>query len=241
MGFLGAVGSVAGSIIGSRSQANANQVNQQMSQEQMKFQKYMSDTSVQRRVEDMKKAGINPLLSVSGASAGASTPQGASATAQSTFDPSVMANLLTSVANASVAKAQKEKLESETVSQESNQRKVDIENLKNQLSTQVMTNQDRRALEAHIKLLEKADAEIGSINANTSFVASKNRAFNTDYANTPEGQKQSHYSNVYGGAWKTYGQVQKSYEENTKKLKDEGEKIVNQVQNFFKGRSNARR
>lgn len=62
-------------------------------QKQMDFQKEMSGSSYQRAVEDMKKAGINPMLAVS--NGGASSPSGAMGS-YSTPDvkpiPSVVAN-----------------------------------------------------------------------------------------------------------------------------------------------------
>lgn len=241
MGLLGAVGGVVGSLIGAGSQAHANAQNVGLAKDQMAWQEKMSNTAVQRRVEDMRKAGINPLLSVSGASAGASTPQGSTAQVEKTFDPSVMASLLTAVSNAQVASAEKKKLESETISQESNQRKQDISNLKMEIEMGNLKGQELRNAQMHLKNLQKQDAEIGSINSNTSFNESKHRAFNTDIANTKDGQKQAHYSNIYGGAWKTIGQVQKVGEETTDRFKGEVRDIVNQVQEWYKGRSNARR
>ena len=45
--------------------------------DQMNFQREMSNTSYQRAMEDMRKAGLNPILA--GKLGGASTPSGAMA------------------------------------------------------------------------------------------------------------------------------------------------------------------
>lgn len=62
-------------------QNNANQFNAEQAQIQRDFEKQMSDTAYQRAVEDMKKAGINPIMALS--NGGAEVPQGASASASS--------------------------------------------------------------------------------------------------------------------------------------------------------------
>lgn len=55
-----------------------NRFNAEQAQRQMDFQSMMSNTSHQREVRDLLAAGLNPILSANG---GASTPSGASASA----------------------------------------------------------------------------------------------------------------------------------------------------------------
>lgn len=58
-------------------QQDAQGFNATEAQKQRDFEKMMSDTAYQRAMQDMQKAGINPILAYS--QGGASTPQGASA------------------------------------------------------------------------------------------------------------------------------------------------------------------
>lgn len=96
---LSTAGLISGaSVIGSLIQAS--NYNQQ-AEKQMNFQREMSNTAVQRRVQDMKAAGINPMLAAGGE---ASSPQGAMG---GTID-NPMAGVSTGIETA-IAKKQAEK------------------------------------------------------------------------------------------------------------------------------------
>lgn len=86
MGF-GLPAMIAGStILDWIGRDEANKAARSASREQMSFQERMSNTAHQREVEDLRLAGLNPILSAGGG--GASTPVGSSYVPHSVFEGS---------------------------------------------------------------------------------------------------------------------------------------------------------
>lgn len=130
MSFLGdAAGAVAGGVLGGIGEyfgtSSANALQQSMFNKQMAFNREVMQNRHQWEVEDLKKAGLNPLLSATSPTGTLSAP-GASAPAKANYAQSAQALASLAIQNKQ-AEAQLASSEAAKLNAESLKRKTDFE------------------------------------------------------------------------------------------------------------------
>lgn len=126
MSFLGsAAGAIAGAVGEFFGTASANALQQSMFNKQMAFNREVMQNRHQWEVEDLKKAGLNPLLSATSPTGTLSAP-GASAPAKANYAQSAQALASLAIQNKQ-AEAQLASSEAAKLNAESLKRKTDFE------------------------------------------------------------------------------------------------------------------
>jgi hypothetical protein len=141
----GSIASAAAGGLNFLGQKDANATNMQLAQNQMDFQREMSNTSYQRAVEDMKKAGLNPMLAYS--QGGASSPGGASTTVQNKFSGAVQAAQAQQLQNESIKQLQSQTmLNNSTAAKTQAETLVTAQELKNRSQSELNLKEDMQRI-----------------------------------------------------------------------------------------------
>lgn len=199
-GIAGAIGGIASTILGNNSAKNEAQKNRE-------WQEQMSNTSISRRMADLRSSGLNPLLAVDNASSGASTPAGSQAQIER-FDP----QWLTALSSAKVANAQARQIDEQTkaIKQENSIFDVKAEKLRLEAEMQrqgILTEKTIQALNNANTLESKArilvhKAQSEGIKMSTEEAKRKIQLLDFEvgsYSNSPYLKNREKYTDIWKG------------------------------------------
>ena len=205
-GIAGAIGGIASTILGNNSAKNEAEKNRE-------WQEEMSNTSVSRRMADLRNAGLNPLLAVDNASSGATTPTGSQAQIER-FNPA----WLTALSSAKVANAQAKQIEEQTkgIKQENSIFDVKADKLRTEAELQrqnILNAKTIRALNEAQTLDAKANvlvkqAQRENIKMSTEEAKRKIQLLDLDvgvYTENPTLKKEEKYSELTSNPSKILG------------------------------------
>ncbi len=121
MGFFSSIGSVVNDVLGGTTSARrANQYALQQMRAQNALNKETMQNAHQWEVQDLQKAGLNPILAANGntSALGASTPSGPQAATGSPFDMAARVfDMMNTAENTAKTKAEKELAEAQAAAQ----------------------------------------------------------------------------------------------------------------------------
>lgn len=181
--LLAAGGGVLGSVIDAYSQHKTNKSNErianeanaasaQQAEKQMQFQEEMSSSAYQRSMEDMRKAGLNPILAYS--QGGASTPSGAMGDVKAAkLDPVRIGSQLSGSATQAIQLFQQAKRDESTIALQNQQataataqtQKAAAEADRTITQTQIDLNREKRNAQIHndtaaVRQYQQKEAEL---------------------------------------------------------------------------------
>ena len=242
-GIAGAIGGIASTILGNNSAKDEAQKNRE-------WQEQMSNTSISRRMQDLRNAGLNPLLAVDNASSGASTPVGSQAQIER-FNP----QWLTAFSSAKVANAQARQIDEQTKSIQNENSIFDVKAEKLKLEAEMQrqgiltekTVQElnkANTLESKARILvHKAQAE--GIKMSTEEAKRKIQLLDFEvgvYSNNPDLKEKEKYSDLTSTPAKVLGLGNHTLKKANEKLLEWEYQLRNfygntakRVRDFFKG------